>query len=49
MLKVDHTIGDSSPHCGICTNCVATIDRVVSEKDDSSVNNHAVICFVSYN
>jgi len=44
MRKVDHTMGDSSLHRVICTDFGATLDLMAVEKDNSLVNNHAVIC-----
>ena len=51
MRKVDHFMSDPNKHRVICTDFGATLDLMSIEKDNSSVNNHAVICilFVSYN
>ena len=51
MRKIDHTMSDRDKHRVICTGFGATLDLSAAEKDNSSVDNHAVICifFVSQN
>ena len=51
MRKIDHTMSDRDKHRVICTDFGATLDLSAAEKDNSSVDNHAVICifFVSQN
>lgn len=38
-------------HCMICTDFDVTLDSSITEKNNSSVDNHAVICiyFVTHN
>ena len=51
MKKIDFVMSNSDHHRVICTDFGATLDLFASEKDNSSVNNHAVLCifFVLYN
>lgn len=44
MRKLDLVMGDPDVHRAICTDFGATLDLGAMEKDNSSVNNHAVIC-----
>ena len=51
MRKIDLTMSDPNNTCVICTDFGVTLDLGASEKDNSSVNNHAVIAIflVSHN
>ena len=42
--KIDLTMSHSGHHCIFCTDFGATLDLQASEKDNSSVNNHVVVC-----
>ena len=48
---MDLTISNTGLYCILFTDFGATLDLMVAEKDNLSVNNHAVICifFVSSN
>ena len=43
MIHRDHTMPNSDMHCVIFTDFGETLDLIATEKDNSSVNNHAVI------
>ena len=43
MRKIDHTLSHRDWIRVICTDFGATLDLGTSEKDNSSINNHAVI------
>ena len=43
MRKIDLTMGDPNKHRVFCTDFGATLDLMGAEKDNSSVNNHAII------
>lgn len=51
MRSLDLVNSDPHKHRVICTDFGATLDLFGAEVDNSSVNNHAVICifFVAYN
>ena len=51
MRQIDLTMLDPDKFRVTCTDVGATLDLMAAEKDNSSVNNHAVICilFVIYN
>ena len=42
--KVDCTMTDPDKHRVICTDFAATLDLRGAEADNSSINNHAVVC-----
>ena len=42
-LKVDLTMSDPNKHRIFCTDFGVTLDLMGAEKDNSSLNNHAVI------
>ena len=44
MRKIDMLMSHPYQHRIICTNFGATLDLFAMEKDNSSVNNHAVLC-----
>ena len=44
MSKVDMSMDDTNLHCTICTYFDATLNLVSAEKDNCSVDTHAVIC-----
>jgi hypothetical protein len=43
VRKIDLTMSNADTTCVICTDFGATLDLFAAEKDNSSVNNHAVI------
>jgi hypothetical protein len=51
MRKIDLLMSDGNTTRIICCDFGATLDLMSAEKDNSSVNNHAVICIllVNYN
>ena len=51
MRKIDTIMSDKNLHRCIMTDFGATLDLSAAEKDNSSVDNHAVICifFVNFN
>ena len=51
MRKIDLLNSDPSVTMVFCTDFAATLDLGASEKDNCSVNNHAVVCIImaSYN
>jgi hypothetical protein len=50
MRSIDLIMSDPNIHRVICTDFGATLDLMAAEKDNCSINNHAVICIclVSY-
>lgn len=44
IRKVGQQMSDQNLHRVMCTDFGATLDLSAAEKDNSSVNNHAVIC-----
>ena len=44
MIRRDHTMSNSDMHCILFTDFGATLDLMAVEKENSSVNNYAVIC-----
>ena len=44
MLKIDQTMSNILTTCEFFTDFGGTLDLSASEKDNASVNNHAVIC-----
>ena len=51
MKTIDHVMSNTSLHCLIRTDFRATVDLSAAEKENSSVDNHAVVCifFVTQN
>lgn len=51
MQKIDKTMTNSDTSQVVFTDFGATLDLMASEKDNSSINNHAVVCIfmVTYN
>ena len=45
MRKIDMLMSHPDQHCIICTNFGATLDLFEMEKDNYSVDNHAILCF----
>ena len=43
MRKIDLTMSDPNKHRIFCTDFGATLDLMGAEKDNSSVNNHAIV------
>ena len=48
IRKVDHTMSDPNLRCVICTDFGASLDLSATEKDNSSVDNHAVLCILFF-
>ena len=49
MRKIDLLMSDGDTTQIICYDFGATLDLMSAEKDNSSVNNHAVICILLVN